>query len=510
MEEKVSVKIARESIWQAIYTFISKFGALIFVILLARFLKPEGFGIYNLAMVITLVFITFTELGINQTTLRYVSDALGKKQKSKAVGYLRYLLKIKTILTIIFSLLLIILSYPLAFFIFKKPEIFPLLLALSVYLIILSYETFFERLFYAINQIKYLLFKEITLQVLKISVASLVFFIIIEKFRTIWIILGLILVNFIALLILLFLLRKLAPFLLKKSSIGIDKKRVLNFLKYLSIAGIFSVLFGYIDTLMLGIFVTPDYIGYYSSALSLVTSLGVIFSVAWVILPVFTQLKESQMKDSFDKVFRYICLLSIPLTFGALIFGRYFIRLFFGYDYLLATIPFMFLTGHIFYVILGGVIISLFSSKEKPKYVTKMILIASLMNIILNLVLISVLVKISFTWAISGAAIATVISVYFYLFALMIRAKKDFGIRFKFSYFIKPLFSSLVMFVVLFLINKVFITDMNLIIGIFEILLGVIIYFAIMALIRGVGKQDILMIKETFDFNNNKKFIVKS
>ena len=58
---------------------IYKFGGLIFTILIARLLLPELFGIYALVLSIVTIFMTFTNLGVDETSLRYISDASGKR-----------------------------------------------------------------------------------------------------------------------------------------------------------------------------------------------------------------------------------------------------------------------------------------------------------------------------------------------------------------------------------------------------------------------------------------------
>ena len=92
----------------------------------------------------------------------------------------------------------------------------------------------------------------------------------------------------------------------------------------------------------------------------------------------------------------------------------------------------------------------------------------------------------------AGAAIATVISRYLYLISLSIFAKKKLSIEFKLSYLTKPLLASLVMFFILFIFNN-YIEDMNIILGIFEVILGIIIYFTVMFLIKGVTKEEFLL-----------------
>lgn len=495
MAESTSSKIVRQSIWKFISTVIGKVGALIFIIFIARLLKPDGFGIYNLAMSIALIFATFADSGINQTLVRYVSYALGKNKKSQAAAYLQYLFKIKLILVVSLSLAMLILAYPLSFYIFKKPQLFWPLIILSFYLIISVLQGFFEKLFYAIKNLKYLPLKEAIFQSSKILLVLLIFATLIES-RIVGVIIAVVLANLLVLLFLLVVLKKLTPYIFQKTSEKIPKKRVLNFLKYMVIGSLSGVFFGYIDMIMLGIFVKAEYIGYYAAALTLILSILSFFSFSSLLIPTFTQLNKSKLKEGFDRVFKYVCLLTIPLIFGALILGKYVIRIVYGHDYLIAILPFSFLAFFIFAFILIDVIISLFSAREKPKYFVKILLVATFLNIVLNYILITSLLKISSEWAIGGAAIATLFSNYFYLGFLMILAHKKFHVSFKISYVIKPLVASLFMFLILTIINN-FIKNMNIIFGIFEIFLGVLIYLAIMVLIEGLTKQDYQIIKET-------------
>ena len=73
--------VIQESFWTLIATLASRVGGLVFTILLARILMPAGFGLYSLALSISILFITFADLGINQTLLRYVSSSIEKDRK---------------------------------------------------------------------------------------------------------------------------------------------------------------------------------------------------------------------------------------------------------------------------------------------------------------------------------------------------------------------------------------------------------------------------------------------
>jgi stage V sporulation protein B len=493
---QISVKVVKEAIWKSLSTIINKAGALIFVILLARFLKPEGFGIYNLALSVVLMFALFAEIGINKTLLRYVSHALKNNNKKQATAYVNYLFKIKIILTALFSILLLIIAYPLSHHIFKKPELFWPLIICALYLITLSFEKFYEYFFYIIKKVRFITIKETLFQIIKVGLALLVFITISGYNRILGVLLSITVASFMALVFSILILKRKADFVFKTSDSKINKKKVLSFLKYLTIGGLSIAIYGYIDMVMLGVFLPSNYAGYYSAAVTLVWSLIAIVSIPNVLTPMFTQLKNLQLNDSFNRVYKYICILTIPMVFGSMALGKYFIKALYGQEYLPAVIPFYIFSITIFGGVLIDSSISLFSAREQPKYFVKMLVVTAVMNIILNYILIKSLMPISYEWAIAGAAIATVISRYFYCFSLIAIAKEKLKITFNIKYFIKPLISSLIMFIVLFTINKSLVYDMTLIIGAAEIILGITIYLTLMFIMKGLDKEDCTLIKE--------------
>jgi O-antigen/teichoic acid export membrane protein len=496
-EKSMTSQVMKNSFWNFFMVLLSKIGGLVFMILLARFLLPEKFGIYNLAMSITIVLLTFADVGINQTIIRYFSEALGKKNKKFAMSIYRYLFKLKFILTLSFALFLIVFSYTLSIHAFKKPALFLPLVFSGFYLFVYSFESFYESFFYAIKKVKYLTTKQIIFETVRISGALLIFVLIASQYQVIGVIGVMILSMTIALLYLAYHLNKMIPFLFKnqgKTLKKVDKKRVNKFLIYLIIGSTLIAIFGYIDIIMIGIFLTSEYVGFYSASIALASGLAAVYSIANVLLPVFTQLKKEKINDAFEKVFKYTASITIPSIFGVLILGKYIIRTIYGYKYLPATLPLYFLAFLMFEIPITNAIKSLFTAKEKPKYFVNILILSTIMNIALNYILITSLLRISMNWAIAGAAISTLASRYFYFFGLSFYAKKELRVKLKPKYVLKPLFSAVIMASVLFWLNS-YIPKMTLIIGGGEVILGIFIYFSIMLLIKGIKKSDFLIIK---------------
>src|SRR3989338_2156418 len=104
-EKKTQARtIVENSAWNFVTSIITRAGALVSTILLARYLLPERYGLYSLALAVALFFMTLENLGIDYTLVRYFSFALGKNNKKQARAYYKYLLRIKTIVVIVVSL----------------------------------------------------------------------------------------------------------------------------------------------------------------------------------------------------------------------------------------------------------------------------------------------------------------------------------------------------------------------------------------------------------------------
>ena len=496
--EKSSLKerIIRNSFWAFASSFASRLGALIFTIILARFLLPERFGVYSLVLSTAMIFYTFADLGINSTMIRYVSHALCKDKK-KVSSYYRYLLKLKFLLTTAVSALLLILAYPLAFYVFKNPESFLPFLVASIYIFIMSFDSFYTSMFYIAEKVKYISIRELLSQILRILLVLAVFYLVAASYQVVGIFASLALMSLLMLLFVFYYIRKFIPeiFAKPKEEIEIDKLKLLRFASYLTIAGISGTLFSYVDSVMLGIFLKAEFIGYYRAAFSLVNGvMAFILAPTAILLPFFTKLRKEKTEYLLENIFRYSSIIAIPASFGLMLLGKYFIRFFYSYDYLPASLPLSFLAFLIIPAVYTSVLFYLFSAREKPQVYAKIIVATSIINAVLNFIFIKALIPVSSIWATTGAGIATLISWFAYFVLAVYFAKKELKIKISFTHVIKPLFASLVMAGVLLYLQRN-IPDMTFASGLLHILLGAAIYFAILFLVGGIRMSDIKMIK---------------
>jgi len=487
-QESLTSIAIKNTFWNFLFTIINRGGALIFTILVARILQPELFGIYNLALAVTWILITFADLGINSALIRYVSDALGKNNKRAAHSYFTYLLKFKFFVTLTLSLFLIIFSKFISMSVFNKPTLFYPLIFSGAYLFILSFTSFFEQTFFSLKKVKYATFKEIILQSFRIGFVLLLVYIFAES-KVIGVISSLIIATFLSSIFLFVSLRKKYSFLFKEKKIKIDKQRVLRYIGFLAIGSVTWVFFAYIDTIMLGIFIPEaSYVGFYRAAFAIALSITGLLTLTNVFFPIFTQLKGKRFERGFQKVFKYSAILSFPAAFGLAIISKPFINLIYGPNYLQAAIPLYVLSFMIIEGSTGFLYNTAFQAKEKPKTLMKVMLIATIMNVLLNYVLIKNLLAISPIYALLGAASATILSRYFAFITLIIIARKKLNLKIPSLLITKPLIAALIMAILLILFKDA----MKLIwpLSIIEILFAATVYFAILWIIKGIEKKD--------------------
>mgnify|MGYP000159065147 CR=1 FL=1 len=474
---ELAKKVLKNTLFNSSSIIVRGVGGLIFSIVLARLLHPELFGMYHLSLSVAFILLTFTDLGVNRTMVRYVSYALGKGDKTLARSFFRYLLKIKFLLAFFPSVALILLAEPLATYVFHESKLTLPLRITGVFLFFFSFLDFVSAAFESLQEFKYVAVKQLAYEGLRLIIIPLL---VLLGYSVYGALAGLTIAVIFTLLILLISLLKKHPYLFKGNVVGIDKRRILRFLGYLTfstlIAGLF---FHHIDAVMLGILMTPKDVGYYRAAFNVVVAFMGLVSATTVLFPVFTQLEGAELKNAFRKTFRYLSMLAFPCAFGLASIANPVIRVVYGEEYLPAILP--------FYVLCLIIAITpmdffgtLFGAKEKPEYPAVVTIIASLANVILNYVFI-------LNFGVVGAAIATVSVRYFAALSLALLSKRVLGILPDMDAVYKPLFSSLIMLAFLyFLPEPVTILD-----GLMKIIAAAIVYILTMFLIKGINKEDV-------------------
>lgn len=418
----------KNSIFHFLTGIIAKVGALFYTILLLRILMPEKFGLYSLALSTILLFVSFSDLGIGQAIIRFVSREFGKGDKKKAAAYAVYLTKIKMTLFVIVSILLIISSKFIANTYYQKP-ISLALLAGSAYIILAGMVTIIQTLFQSINNFKPLFYKETIFQILRLFlIPTAVLFLLKNVSASKSIFLIILLLDILVLITLIFLMlfsNKLG--FLKYSSVKlnvIEKKEARRFTWELGILGLAGLLFGYTDMIFLGRYVNAEFIGFYQAAFSFIVSSIPLISFSSALFPIFSRLSGERLKRGFAKSRNITLLLSLVVFLITLLFAPIIIQIIGGANYENSVLILRALSFLSISMPLSSLYSSYILAKGYPKSQTYILATSTLINLILNFLLITSLLKYGQMAAVIGSCIATVVSNYFYLVGLIITNKK--------------------------------------------------------------------------------------
>jgi len=474
-------KVLKNSIYNSSGVFIGNVAGIILTIILARLLRPELFGIYHLALAVGFLLLTFTDLGINGTLIRYVSHALGRNDETLARSYFKYLVKIKLVLSLLVSVILFLLAKPLAIHVFHKPSLFLPLEIIAAFIFLYALLGFTNSAFNAFQEFKYNTIRSTIYEGLRLLLIPL--FVILGY--SVWgALVGFCLSILGAFLVLFYFLVKKHAFLLRGEVKRIDRKRILRFLSFLTIGSISGVVFAYVDSIMLGIFMAAEYVGFYRASYNIVIAIAGLASIAGVLFPVFTQLEGDDLTNAFQKVFKYSAILSFPFAFGLAFIAEPFVKVVYGAEYLPAVYP-LYALSFLIITSTTDFFGTIFNAKEKPEYPAMVVTVSMVLNVLLNYFLI-------LRYGMIGAAVATVISRYFNFLSLGILSKRVLNISPALSSIYKPLLSSLVMVAFLYLAPR----PDTILIGILEIIIAGVVYISVLLLVRGIGMEDLRYFKE--------------
>jgi O-antigen/teichoic acid export membrane protein len=490
--QNLSKLALKGSAYNVLSLLVLKFGGLIFTIILARMLLPELFGIYALAISIVTLALSFTDLGMENTFLRYLSDSKIKKDKKKSRGLSSYFFKLRFILIIVVVIILIVFSKYLSYNIYKQPLLFYPLIFSCLFIIAESFRTLLNVFFFSKKDVKSILFFDSSSQILKILFSVFAILILSDKLVVSGIFVAFFVSSFFTLLLEFFImLRKDKSYLFGKR-MKIESSKINLYWRYMALATVSLSFFALVDTLMLGAAISSEYLAYYRSALSLAIAISSLLSLSSIFLPIFTQIDNKRFERGFKKTLRYLLILSIPAMMGVVFLSKYLIKAVYGNEYLLGTSSLYLLSILIVTAPLIGLYSIILESKEKSNRVGNSVLISLILNIILNFIVIKVFSG-NPLFIIGGVSLATSLSRVFLLGLLVFYVKKEFGFAVKGIGIKAPLCATIIMGGFLWTFN--YLLDINIFLGILEVVLGAIIYLGFLILFKGVTKEDWLLLK---------------
>jgi len=394
-----------------------------FTLIVTRNLGASAWGIFVLCFTVLHIVSVIGKLGLDTALLRFIAqyNAQGKGKTAKYIYFKSIIIIIP--LSLLLSIFLYYLSPLLAEKIFAKKHLAPYLKLMSFALIpfvLLSINSESLRAFKKIKEYT-------TLQTFLPFLFALIFFSIsfyilnIKSIKAV--VVAYILGIGISFLFSFLLLNK--EFSNKNGELEqIPLKQILSISLPMLLTSSLFMIMSWTDTIMLGMWRTEEEVGIYNVAvrLSMITSftLGAINSIA---APKFAEFWGKKDLEGLKKVAqqstKLIFWTSAPVLVLYLTFPEWFMGLF-GEEFKTGTLALMFLTTGQFVNAASGSVALILGMTGKEKFASYVILIATIINFMLNFVLIPKL-------GINGAAVASMVGLMFWNIIFLIYIYKSYG-----------------------------------------------------------------------------------
>ncbi|MBN2478074.1 flippase [Candidatus Micrarchaeota archaeon] len=414
MEIENRKTIAKGAVWTFLSQIAIKFLSFIYLIVIARLFSQEDIGTFYLALSILGILYVVADLGLLQSLIRHVPYYYGKKQFDK----LNMLVKFSYIfgggMTLLFSVILFFFSGTIADVI-SQPDVTPVLQILAIWLFIKEVYDIGLGILLGRKRMKESQLLESSEPFLKLILTLIAFYIMGSKLDSLTI----------PYIVSFTLVAGISTYLAVKENRGWNKsieqfniqkyflfgKNIISFGIVMTALGLFGTLLSYIDRVMLGVFMGQDAgagIAIYTFAVGLASIITIFPTTIKVIFyPVVSELyganKIDEMKKVLDSSLKWVIILTIPMFLVIAIFSGKLLGMIYGIEYEEgAFVLLMFSIGFTMSSLIG-IQAKTLAAINRLDVNLKRVITASVVNIVLNLILIP-------NYGINGAAVASAVS----------------------------------------------------------------------------------------------------
>lgn len=355
--------------------------AFLYMIEIARYLGPDGFGIFSYATSLVLIFGIFADLGLSTLVTREVT-----RDKSLENLYIGNFIPIKTILSILTYSILVLFVYVMGY---SQPTV-NVIYIFGLFMVVNGFSQLFFGLFQASEKMEY---QSIALLLNN----SLIFVGVIYGVSHGFGVAGFALIYFAAAAIVLIFSIMVMVWRYETPKIGKNFKFWKKSLKMaipLSFAIVFSTIAFRVDTILLGLLQGDLAIGWYSAGFKLIEFLLFIPIVyTGAIFPLLSNYHVSSkdlLKLLYEKSFKYLFIISLPIAAAVTIFAKDIILILFQNSYYQSIIALQILIWSIPFLFLVNILGIMFVSINKQNLMLKITFLIMVLNIGLNIIFIPI------------------------------------------------------------------------------------------------------------------------
>jgi len=417
-------EILHGSFYSFLAKIISSLLGIVTSIIVARYYGAETIGL--VALIITILSISglFSSMGMTTSLLRLVPEYTEKYSKEIAILLYKKVLSIILISSISVAVVLYISSDIIANKIFHKPDLLLFISSLSIVLVFDTIKSVNMTMIRSLKKIKSFVILELSPKVISLFLILLLTFLFYDKYNPIYI--ALTVPVFMFLLTTGYIFIYVLPlYTVKKTNNHLPSNLEmikLSFPMFLT-AGL-SLIITQTDIVMIGMLRDTKEVGIYSIALSLAMLTNfVLNSVNMMSAPKFSELyhagKMDELQYVVQKSSKLMFLATLPIVLVLILFGKFILGIY-SDAFRLGYIALLFLTLGQFVNAASGSVGYLLNMTGYQKEFRNIILIAAIINVVLNFILLPI-------YGINGAAFASLCSVVFWNVSSTLYIKQKFG-----------------------------------------------------------------------------------
>ena len=414
-----------------------------------RVFSTAEYGQMSLATITLSIFIVLSKFGIQHAALRFYSEFKAHKRDLDITYYYT-----TSFISVLFFCIMIAIGFIFVIEIVLGPrwdiQYLQILRIVALLIIFDSINSIFFMFLRAEQNVKLRTILKISHRYLTIGASIL--FAIVLKFGLVGFFIGWALIDGLYSIILILIFLRHGKIKLESISIPLLKEALSYGLPLIGFE-LSSILLSTGDRYVLQFLLGSTAVGLYSSAYNLTSYLVDFFAVPFrmTIMPIYMSTWEKKGKEQtqqfLSSVFKFYCMIAIPIVFAISFIGRDFLGL-------LASKKFV--DGHVImpYVIIGLALFkanSVYAAGMYLKKKTKMLLIIQISSAVLNIALNFVLIP---YFGLLGAAIATLAAYSFQVILVVNISSKIVKFQFPFYAIVKYVIISIIMVVVIMSINN--------------------------------------------------------
>ena len=482
---KYSNKIAKGGFVLFFGMMLGRVLTYIYVVLISK-LGSSKYGLLSLGFAISLFLSTFALLGLRTGVVRYTSYYLSKKNNRAIKGVIFSSIRLSLPLSLVLTVFLFIFSKQISLNLFHNPELIPILKLFSLTIPFISLSTLFLSVINGFQKIEYQTgIKEIFENFIKLILTFILIYFGYDVLGVAWAYIISLIVTFI--LSFYFLQKKIfSSFISKLKPILIDKELLLFSLP-LIFTGFLVLVIKWVDVFMIGIFRTTSEVGIYNVALPTANLLVIVpTALMGLFMPIITELyskrKFNDIKVLSITTSKWIFFVNLPLFFIILLFSKRILNVAFGSEYVAGYGALLILIfGYLFHS-LTHPYTSVLGVIKKTNLILYIMIVAALINVLLNYILIPKI-------GIIGGAIATSFSLFISFLLSAIIVYKLTKINTLETNYFKAIFAGIISFFIIYSISDFFDTNSFFILISF-CLLFLLVYFVFLIIFKSLNEVD--------------------